>query len=398
MAYDVPLAEESGALSGRLGFVPHTLCRDTARFVRQETGSLLTGDRNAAFWRDRALVQRLPAVRAAVLDTSGYYDLNGHTIQDAPVWGSLPAATPKVQVRGWWGHDFPRPLNYWGTRLDYPSGTTTWEAVVLGWFDYWLKGVGPRPRTGVVYNQDQTLRWHEDPGWSAAPAQKEALFLADDALARTPARVATSFRSVPPPVDEGWGPHALGDLVGRALQPNNRTTNLSLCPAASDLGISRVFRTPPLAAPARIAGNPFVDFTLMSDRPAGLVSAELYDLAPTFTCTAGRAIGARWMASGAADLSFFNSPFRSRAFPVGRATEVRVDLSDITYALPPGHRLALVVSHGEVTERVPATTFPRITIGSTSQLVVPVADGTVGGAHPAKAYPPRPFTPPGYSD
>ncbi len=39
-----------------------------------------------------------------------------------------------------------------------------------------------------------------------------------------------------------------------------------------------------------------------------------------------------------------------------------------------------------------------VKIGGSSELILPVAEGGFGGLAPTRTYPPRPFTPPGYTD
>ena len=399
--YSANASALGGALSGRTDFLDHAACTEFTKHTGRE-GLSLGKDRNGAFWRERSVLPRLSRVRAAVLDTSGYDDLPGHRYQDSTIWGSLPEETPKVQFRGWWAHEFPAPNNSAATTLDLPSGTVDWETVVVAWFDYWLKGIGPAPETGVVYHQDQNLDWHEGPGWSPSPDQKEVLYLSDVGLTSGRRDASTSFRAAPPPLDQGFGGSAanatVNGAVGVTVAAKDEGMKFSLCPDADTSNLSRTYSTQPSTSPALIAGNPFVDLSLSSDEPGGMVTAELWDLGPDFECTGPVFYGARWLGSGSVDLNFVADPFRSTPFPVDRVTEVRIDLSDVTYTLEPGHRLVLVLSHGEAYERVGTSYFPTITIGGSSELVMPVAEGTLGGLAPTRTYPPRPFTSRGYSD
>jgi predicted acyl esterase len=384
-----------GALSTRTDFLGHATCTEFTKYTTRE-GLSVGSDRNAAYWEERSVARRLPKVRAAVLDTGGYREVPAHGFQDATIWGSLDPKTPAVQFRGYWGHSFPWPGNPWGTKLDLPSGTTDWETVVTRWFDYWLKGIGPEPRTGVVYHQDQELKWHEAPGWSPAPSKKEVLYLSDAGLTVRPGAASTSFRDVPPSLDQAFGARG-AEYAGLKIAGDSEGTKFSLCPDSAALNVSRTYSAP-VASKTLIAGNPFVDLSVTSDMAAGMVTAELFDLGPAFECTGPQASDARWIATGSADLSFYADPFRSSPFPVDHPTEVRIDLSDITYMLAPGHRLVLVLSHGEAWERFGTTTFPTITIGASSELILPVAEGGFGGLAPTRNYPPRPFTPPRYTD
>lgn len=391
---DVDFGLGGGALSGRPQFLDHLACPQ-AQLAAQEAVAVASGDRSAPYWQERNLSLRLPAVRAAVLDTTGYSDV-GHQFQADTIWGSLDRRTPKVQYKGWWGHEFPFPTNTAGTMLDLPSGPVEWETVVVRWLDHWLKGTGPAPKTDRVYHQDQELRWHEARSWSPQPAGKQVLYLTGEALAPGAQQASTSFRSAPT-LGTSWYQQTDG-----GFRRDPRGVESSLCQDAVSTQLGRAYLTPPVTSPTLIAGNPFAYLRLSSDQPGGIVTASMFDIGPDFSCTGGVYDGVRWLASGSADLSFHNSPFRSRPFPVNTPTQVRIDLSDVTGALAPGHRLALVLSHGSVVERGGTTQFPTITVlgggVDASHLVVPVVSGTLGGKRPTLAYPPRPFTPRHYRD
>jgi putative CocE/NonD family hydrolase len=379
----------AGATSGRTQFLEHEACPHM-QTTQRGASALLTGDRDAAYWQERNLSLRLQSVRAAVLDTTGYLDV-GHQFQDDAIWGSLARETPKVQLRGWWRHVFPSPQQAPGIALDFPSGTVAWETMVVRWFDYWLKGIGPVPQTPHVYHQDQEARWHEASSWSVRPAGKQVLYLTGEALTPAAQGGSTSFLAAPPP-DAAWVEHA------EQLEPDSSGVESSLCQDPVGATLSRRYLTQPVSAGTLLAGNPFAYLHLMSDQPGGIVTATLYDLAPGFSCTGSHWDQARWISSGAADLSYHGSPFLAHPFPVGVPALVRMDLSDVTYTLAPGHRLALVLDHGSVVERGGSTTFPIVTVLGDSHLVIPVAEGTLGGMHPTTRYPQRPFTPRGYRD
>jgi hypothetical protein len=154
-----------------------------------------------------------------------------------------------------------------------------------------------------------------------------------------------------------------------------------------------------------IAGNPFAYVNLSCDQAGGVVTVSLYDIGPTFSCSGSHVTGARYITSGSADLNFHQTPYVAHDFPVNTPTRVRIDMSDTTYKLPTGHRLAAVVSNGGPYERSGSLATPNITIhgvtgsaASASHIVLPVAGGSLGGARPTVRYPPRPFTLPGYED
>lgn len=376
--FDLEMGTVAGVTSGRPQFLQRQGC-PRAGLALQEVTAMGTGDRNAPYWRERNLSLRLPSVRASVLDTAGYLDLGGHIFQTDMIWGSLDRRLPKQQVRGWWAHEFPGPENSVQTRLDLPSGKVSWERVVLRWLDHWLKGIGPAPRDRVLH-QDQKLGWHEGTEWPPRPGGKQVLYLTGSGLVPFAKPGVTSFRSVPSPQDAGG--------MNGGIEP-------ALCPEGPNAVTSSTYLTTPVASRTLIAGNPMAYLRLSSDRPDAMVTASLFDIGPDFSCTGPTYSDAQWISTGSADLSFHGSPFVARPFPVGTQVGIRIDLTDVTYTLAPGHRLALTLGHGSFLG-AGSRSVPTVTVLGTSQLVVPVVGGTLGGKRPVLTYPPRPFTPRGY--
>jgi putative CocE/NonD family hydrolase len=395
--YETEVGAGGGAVSRRTDFLQHEACPHADLPGNVATGAV-TGDRNAAYWKERNLSLRLPAVRAAVLHTDGFLD-PGHAFQSDEIWGSLRPDTPEVQVAGWWAHEYPTPDNTTKTTLNFPSGVVTWESMVVRWLDYWLKGIGPGPHTSVMYHQDQDLRWHESTSWSAAPDRKQVLYLNGAQLTPTAGPGSTNFLSAPTAFDAAWTEQGVKGELGVQTEPDGRSgLEASLCPGVGALGLSSTYLTKPVTGRTLIAGNPFAFLRMSADRPGGIVTATLFDLGPDFMCAGAHYSGARWVSSGAADLSYYRTPFLAHPFPVGHPTPVRLDLRDVTYVLAPGHRLALVLDHGDLAQSGGAKDFATVTVLGDSQLVVPVAAGTLGGKRPTLRYPQRPFTPRGYRD
>jgi hypothetical protein len=90
---------------------------------------------------------------------------------------------------------------------------------------------------------------------------------------------------------------------------------------------------------------------------------------------------------------------KGKDFPTAGAQHVRVDLANVAEVVPAGHRLAVVVSHGNpryLTGTGPWTPLVGVVADGgalASHVVLPVVNGTFGGAAPTLAYPPRPFLP-----
>ncbi|HEV8361771.1 MAG TPA: CocE/NonD family hydrolase [Candidatus Thermoplasmatota archaeon] len=355
---------------------PDRICPEVLHEMSQLWLGTATDVRDADYWAARRLIERAPDITAAVLLAHGFQDQwgSGHAFQESLMWGALTHA-PKRQLEGQWAHEFP----------NFNSVTPSWAMEdwndrLLGWLDFWLKGLGPAPPgEGRMDYQDSSGLWHSSSAWPPAEAHDEVLYLTDAALAPQPGAGSATFRDAPR-VDAGSFDLLCDDLGDLAPLPTHA-----------------VFATEPAASDVLLAGNPFAVVQLTSDLPGGVVGAYLYDLAPDFRCDGGAPQGARRLAAGAADLRFHAGNLQGEDFPTGAATDVRIDLTDFAELLPAGHRIALALGWPNLDDRAGQPFFPSLEVvaeGGGSVLVLPVVQGTLGGAAPAQAYPPRPFASP----
>ncbi len=352
------------AVLGDLALLPETLARAGCP---QENAAetylpIATGSRSRSFFEERNLALRLKDVRAAVLHAEGYGDV-AHIIQDRELTASLAPGTPFREVRGWWTHEHP------GEHFPFdPNGPEqNWEEVVTGWFEYWLKGVGPIPRLAVDH-ADMAGTWYESRAWPPPEAREETLFLASGALGTAaegePAQFLSAHRLDTP---------ALGAGSGQPL-PGGWT----LCAAPGLPGLSAVFAKE-VTSDLVVAGNPYLLARISSSLPAGTVTVNLYDLPPDFACDGnGLPVSASWLARGGADLEHYASPYDPVAFPVDTPTELRIDISDVTAVIKPGHRIAVVMSHGEFVDHFGQPgAYPVITVYPESRIVLPLIQGSL---------------------
>lgn len=348
-------------------------CPDAVRGVTQGPMTTAGEDRDQAFWDERRLTGRAANVTAAVMFSFGVRDWQTH-FQDGLLWQALGDA-PKRMYVGDWGHDYP------------------WEHVdredeLVLWFDAWLKDRGEPPALGVVTTLDQEGTLRDLDAWPPSTARAEVLHLVGDALARSPGEGPRTFRTA----------RALGGENNALWLFGERTYDpaMALC-APDDRPTAAVYRSEPVAGPVFLAGAPLLHLALESSEAGGLVAAGLYDVGPEFACREGQPTGATKVALGAADLRYHAGNFRAEPFPVGRTTPLRIDLHETVHTIAPGHRLALVLDGGDPGGRASTTHAPTITLHAgepgASQLVLPVAAGTLGGTAPAIPFLPRPFAP-----
>ena len=103
------------------------------------------------------------------------------------------------------------------------------------------------------------------------------------------------------------------------------------------------------------------------------------------------------MVEGAADLRFYQGNFDAIPFPTNTRTPVRIDLNNLAETIDTGHRIAAVVHYPTLYEG--AGHMPTLSVWAdgtpqSSHVVIPVVNGTFGGAAPSIEYPPHPFLSP----
>lgn len=351
------------------GVAADRLCPEVAAYLAEDAAGTVADDRNAAFWEGRRLIDRFPDITASVFLTHGFQDLwySGHQMQERDVWNLLPG--PKRMLEGQWGHSFPN-IN----TVNADRSMEDWNERLLAWLDFWLKGIGEAPpREGVVDYQENTGAWLESSAWPPAEAREEVLHLASGALSPSAGVGSSRFRSVP-----------VENFPAEAMCANK----LDAFTGARGL----LFRTEPLASPLLLAGNPFAYLRVTSDRPGGLLAVHLYDVDGDVACP--EAQNARRLAVGVADLRFHGGSYGGKDFPINAPTDVRVDITNLAERIEQGHRLAALVSYGDAIDRAGQPWSPTIGLdASASHLVLPLVEGSLGGAPPNANYPPRPFLP-----
>jgi X-Pro dipeptidyl-peptidase len=377
-----PVALAGEDLPGLPAALRSRACSEVLRVLTQAAVGQLTDARDERYWDERRLIDRFPQATAAVMVAHGLHDAS-HPFQEDPMWQALHRS-PKHFLLGQWGHVSPGA-----------GGVADWTQRVMDWFGFWLKGVGPLPATvGTVEYQDGTGEWRRSRAWPPAQARQEVLYLGGgQALEARPKPGSATYRSVQLPRTTTGTP---ADVAGADGWP--------LCVAPT--GTSLAHLSPVLHEPVLIAGNPFAYLRLSADQPGGIVSVGLYDLAPE-GCG-----GAKLLAEGAADLRFHDGRFRGRDFPTDGPQRVRVDLTNLADVVEAGHRIAVVVSGGELVEpaepalapadrrssRWAAGYTPTVTLhggnrATASHVVLPVIGPGLGGAKATLRYPPRPFVP-----
>lgn len=353
---------------------PERLCPELAGVFAEPYKTSYTDARDQAFWQDRDLLMHYGDVQASVFLTMGLRDYHGsgHQMQEDYAWANLPASTPKRMLVGQWEHMFPN----FGDR--YVGSGRDWDATLLPWLDFWLKGLGTEaPGLGLVEYQDSEDRWHATTAWPPPEGEPVALHLSGEALRSEPGTGARAF-----------------------LPRSQAAYDDGLCqPPAPGLPQSLLYQTEPLEDEALLAGNPFVLLDLESSLPGGQVAVFLIAIEEGgLGCSplGEGAGGTRFLGMGAADLRHHAGNYVGTNFPVGTPTHVRIEVNNFAEVLGVGERLGLVVAYGDETVDGPNEWWPTLTVHEgSSHVVVPLVRGSLDAAEPWQEYPPRPLDPQG---
>lgn len=322
-------------------------------------------ERPKAWFDERRLTERIGNVTAAVLVAQGMLDNNFHRYQDDTIWPLIDA--PKWFVEGQWAHTYG-----FDDQLVAYEHAKSWYDLQRVWLDFWLKGVGDPPRMGVFDYQDSAMAWRSTTAWPPLEARAEALYLAGETLAGAAADATRTFSAAP------QGACAAGLICEGADYR---------CESASPLPPGLVYSTRPLDEAVVLAGNPFALLTITSDQAGGTFAVDLARIPSGGTCE-----DAKLVSDGGVDLRFHEGNFDAKPFSTGSPQTVRVDFYNVAVRLEPGDRLVLYLRHPY--DRDTREFTPTITVLGSSHLVLPLVEGSMGGAAPLAAYPPRPFAEP----
>ncbi|MDQ1688676.1 MAG: uncharacterized protein QOK42_1651 [Frankiaceae bacterium] len=367
------------------------MCPTVLRHLQAALDLGLKADRDGPFWQERDLSRRFGKVRAAVLWGQNYDD--DEYFSDDVVWQQFTRA-PKRQIASPGLHTTPEAQD------------PTFVSYALGWLDFWLKGLGPVPAgLGTVRWQSADViepthlmaevgdsgisgAWHQSAAWPPPESRREALYLSAGTLATSPGKANTPLLALPRP----------DGITASTFGPGGYTyPKVYLCADTSTPGAASFGRV--LSSELVIAGNPVAMLAMDSDQPQGMVTVDLLDVAPEVCSPIPHADtpgATKLITFGAADLRFLHGNFLAQPFATGTTKQVRVDLHSVAQKVPAGHRLVVLVRGQNpvnyMAAGVPANLVLHGDLGvGSSQITLPLYNGTLGGQEPKVRYPARPF-------
>jgi putative CocE/NonD family hydrolase len=287
----------------------------------------LRHQRRDSYWKRGSVCEDFSLIKAATLAVGGWGDAYKNTVSrlvaniEAPVKG----------IVGPWIHKYPH--------FAVPNPAIGFLQEALRWWDRWLKGVetgvedDPAMRLYVMdsapprdWYEERSGRWVAEKEWPSRTIEQRRFHLADGNLlgegtgSLSPIKVAS-------PQDCGMdGGEYCAIWLGPELPGDQR----------ADDAKSFCFDTEPLTASIDIVGAPVVELSLSADKPVGMVAVRLCDVHPDGASTR--------VTYGVLNLCHRDGHETPKPLVPGETVTIRLQLDDIAYQLPVGHRLRLAVS------------------------------------------------------
>ena len=316
----------------------------------------LQHQRRDDYWKHGSVCEDYGAIECAVYAIGGWAD--GYSNAVPRLLEGL--SCPKKGLVGPWAHMFP----HYGV----PGPAIGFLQEAVRWWNQWLKGV----ETGIMdeplyrvwlqehvdpqpYYDERPGRWVAETAWPSPRIEGRRLYLNPGWLEPEPTQpVVLSFSS---PQTTGM---AAGEWCGFGAEgemPQDQRP---------DDGRSLTFETDFLGDRLEILGAPAVDLDLAVDEPAALVAVRLNDVARDGTSTL--------VTYGLLNLTHRESHERPEPLVRRRFYRVRVQLNDIAYAFPAGHRVCVAIStsYWPVAWPSPSPVMLSVRTGGQSVLHLPV--------------------------
>jgi predicted acyl esterase len=324
-----------------------------------------------AYWRHGSVAEDYGAITAAVYTVGGWADPYTNCV--LRLLTNLKA--PAKAMIGPWAHAYPHDAR--------PGPQIGFLQESLRWFDRWLKdidnGIEREPKL-AAFIQDSMApasdyetrqgRWIREAA-APSPSARQSWRLGEGRLSPRPlpAGAALQHRS----------PEITGITAGEWC-PYGNPGELPIDQRADD-GRSLTFDSSALETPLELLGTPVLVLRLAIDKPVGIVTARLCDVAPDGASTL--------IAYGVLNLTRRNGPDRCDPMRPGEAETVRFSLNDLGQRLKPGHKLRLALSTNYWPILWPAPEAATLTLHPDGcRLELPVRAGEVAPAEGCDPFPP----------
>ncbi|HJS84823.1 MAG TPA: CocE/NonD family hydrolase [Acetobacteraceae bacterium] len=278
-----------------------------------------------AYWRHGSVCEDWDAIACPVFAVGGWTDAYKNAIPR--LLANL--RVPRQGLIGPWAHKYPH--------FGVPGPAVGFLQEALRWWDRWLKGRGdggavPLLRAWMLESvcpapmyEERPGRWIAEPSWPPSATTPRRLFLSggrlsDEAGEGPPAAVRT--------------PQSLGATGGNwcpfGLTPDDADDQ------RGDDALSVVWDSAPLDDRVEVLGAPELELEIACDAPQANLIARLCAVHPD---------GASLRVSyGVLNLAHRDGHAAPAPLATGRRYTARLQLNDVAFAFPRGHRIRLALS------------------------------------------------------
>ena len=287
----------------------------------------LRHQRRDAYWAHGSVCEDYSRIKAAVLAVGGWADAYSNAIPRLLSGLSSPCRA----IIGPWEHAYPHQARI-APAVDFLGEVTRW-------WDQWLKGVesgamdAPKVRVFILASEPPSPcyasrkgRWISTETWPPPDTMPLELHLGRGVLARTQDKERIAIVTTPQHHGGAGGAFCPGMRIDEEL-PGDQSYDDSLC---------TVFDGAVLEEGIEILGAPICEFAFSADQPVCKLVVRLCDLHPEE--------GSSLITWAPLNLTHRESHASPQKLRPGKRYRARVQLNDIAYALPAGHRLRLAVA------------------------------------------------------
>ncbi len=286
----------------------------------------LKHQRRDAFWKHGSVCEDFSTIKAAVLAVGGWGDAYSNAVPRLIMGLSSPARA----INGPWHHKYPH--------FAYPEPRIGFLQEALRWWDQFLKGADrgcledPLYRAYMLesvrpahFYPARDGRWISEDDWPSPNIENRRLAMNADGLG--PVAGSPDILSISSPED-------VGAYAGEFC-PYGSDSQCAGEQRTEDAG-SLVFDTASLEERAEIFGPPVCRLRLSADKPQANLAVRLCDVAPD-----GSSTRVTW---GVLNLTHRNSYEDPEPLTPGEVYDIDIQLDDIAWAFPAGHRIRIAVS------------------------------------------------------
>ncbi len=278
------------------------------------------------YWKHGSVSEDFSRIKAAVLAVGGWGDAYSNAVPRLVNGLSSPAKG----IIGPWAHKYPH--------FAIPEPRIGFLQEALRWWDHWLKGEDtgaaddPAMRTYIqdslppkTMYTERPGRWVADDGWPGSNISHRTYKLGAGRLSEASGEDLQLDICSPLSTGRDGGEYCviwLGpDFPGEQ--------------SADDAG-SLCFETEPAAEPFDISGAPVAELQLSSDKQVAQIIVRLNDVSPDGAVAR--------ITYGVLNLCHRNGHEAPEPLEPGKVACIRVQLDDIAWRVPAGHKLRLALS------------------------------------------------------